>query len=206
MLFQVTLITFYPKESSNRTINSPLNSDRHQCPSGEVYKTCERRCTESCDDNLCSIDTEPCEEGCFCPGPWMVRVDGECVLRLKCELDKLCGPNESLNFGSRNDERCKNVTSSESWALDSNEEYDIDFGCFCNEGFRRVDGKCVPLSECPCREDMYYETCALLCDYTCHKPDLFCPDVCIESCVCPPQTRDNQERCVPLNCDYPDSN
>uniref|UniRef100_A0A1B0D7N3 TIL domain-containing protein n=1 Tax=Phlebotomus papatasi TaxID=29031 RepID=A0A1B0D7N3_PHLPP len=114
-----------------------------KCPSNEEYKY-GSKCSDVCgkSDSSCSNDKHYFD--CFCKDNFK-RVRGFCVSDTNCP----CPKNEEYVYGSHCEEEC---SSGPSDCKDSECYKD----CFCQDGYRRVNGLCVPDSECSCGENEEY--------------------------------------------------
>ncbi|GAB0086436.1 hypothetical protein DMENIID0001_004980 [Sergentomyia squamirostris] len=171
-----------------------------QCSANEEYKDCGYRCKESCDWTSKTCRGEKCSSGCFCSEGY-VRINGKCILQDNCE--QKCPANEEhLLCGKRCNEDCSPSNKQ------CKKEPCVE-GCFCINGYKRVDGVCVPIKNCPPPEcsqpNEVYKTCGKSCDEDCTKSSDDCRyEVCQEGCYCDKGFKRVQGRCVPEeNCVCP---
>uniref|UniRef100_A0A1B0GMC4 Uncharacterized protein n=1 Tax=Phlebotomus papatasi TaxID=29031 RepID=A0A1B0GMC4_PHLPP len=131
----------------------------------------------SCEEE-CNATPDSCKEvssykRCSCRSGFK-RIDGLCTEQFRCP----CGKNEIYKFGNPCSEDC----SKTAYYCDKEESYQ---GCFCKEGYKRINGKCVEYSACKCGSNEVYtygNYCDESCDYT-----LTCDSSSTElRCVCLP--------------------
>ncbi|XP_055677618.1 zonadhesin-like [Lutzomyia longipalpis] len=170
------------------------------CGANEEYAACGYRCKETCLANSKSCLFEKCEAGCFCSKGY-VRINGKCVPADNCV--KKCPPNEEYNScGKRCDESCDKPEGSCKYEI-------CEKGCFCINGYKRVGGVCVPLSNCPppkCADpNEVYTTCGKSCNEDCKKSSDDCKyDACQKGCFCANGYKRVRGRCVPEeDCECP---
>ncbi|XP_055677620.1 zonadhesin-like isoform X2 [Lutzomyia longipalpis] len=166
------------------------NPVSEKCPWNEVFQQCEFRCTESCDTTLCSRVRQICEKGCFCKQGY-ARINGKCVPQASCSAPA-CPDNERfLECGNACTESCyKDVARCK--PCDKS-------GCFCIEGYARIDGFCRPESQCPnkkCAANEVYSDCGTSCQDSC-DPNVVCAQVCLKGCYCQPGYARVNGVCVP---------
>ncbi|GAB0100410.1 hypothetical protein DMENIID0001_164500 [Sergentomyia squamirostris] len=141
------------------------------CPENSIYSN-GNDCYETCgtDPAVCAkIDTE---RKCFCSEGY-VRIDGNCVAESECP----CGSNEEYTYGNENIEDCNNPD------LDCRNEYSYK-RCTCVENFKRIDGVCVPDTDCPCPENSSYRI-SNDCYETCGTDPAVCATIDTErKCFC----------------------
>ncbi|XP_059622094.1 zonadhesin-like [Phlebotomus argentipes] len=158
------------------------------CGKNEQFKPCGYRCTENCDADYCLYDKSPCAKGCFCK-PGYARVDNKCVPRDTCPVT--CPKNERyLDCGNTCMESCyKN--SAKCQACERS-------GCFCVEGYSRINGVCVPDSKCPliCPLGEVYLECGSACQDDCDQSQ-GCTEQCVTGCFCKPGYARVKGTCVP---------
>ncbi|GAB0100411.1 cysteine-rich venom protein 6-like [Sergentomyia squamirostris] len=145
-----------------------------QCSSYEEFQTCGFRCSEDCDDNKCLVEKRPCEKGCFCKSGY-ARIDGVCKPKNKCPTT--CPTHEVfIDCGSVCQDNCEqNQACTEQCVR----------GCFCEPGYARIDGVCVPRDKCPnnCPNNEEFLDCGSACQDNCNQNQP-CTDQCIRGCFC----------------------
>uniref|UniRef100_A0A1B0CYU8 TIL domain-containing protein n=1 Tax=Phlebotomus papatasi TaxID=29031 RepID=A0A1B0CYU8_PHLPP len=141
----------------------------------EEYTDCGNPCTEGCPypTRVCPA---VCYTGCYCKAGYS-RIKGKCVSSSNCP--NLCtNPNEVFSeCGSHCAEECNSEACPEI----------CETGCFCQPGYSRKDGVCVPTEECPPKCEGFnevYTDCGSSCREQCGQK--FCPDICEEGCFCAP--------------------
>uniref|UniRef100_A0A1B0D7N2 TIL domain-containing protein n=2 Tax=Phlebotomus papatasi TaxID=29031 RepID=A0A1B0D7N2_PHLPP len=123
--------------------------DRY-CPKNEVWLVCGQApaCQETCDgvDYECEArkDSRVCPSGCYCRRGYVRHpTTGLCIRKRDCPSKQpQCGYNEQYQeCGYRCVEQCK---------ADSKQcKYEkCESGCFCKEGYARINGQCVPFENC----------------------------------------------------------
>uniref|UniRef100_A0A1B0D8S4 TIL domain-containing protein n=1 Tax=Phlebotomus papatasi TaxID=29031 RepID=A0A1B0D8S4_PHLPP len=112
-----------------------------KCPGKyEEYTTCGNTCNEDCTKSYKECLYKGCDSGCFCKANYK-RVDGECVPEEYCpppdcpihEVYTTCG-NSCYDECGTTKEDCRDEK--------------CYAGCYCQKGFKRIDGVCLPESKC----------------------------------------------------------
>lgn len=99
----------------------------------EVFTACGRPCQDECTvTNQCRQDVS-CTTNCICAHGFK-RINGQCVASSQCNIQ--CGANASFRNASPCDENCPRAGVVCSLGTEN--------GCYCNVGFKRRAGKCVP--------------------------------------------------------------
>uniref|UniRef100_A0A336LYE3 CSON007976 protein n=1 Tax=Culicoides sonorensis TaxID=179676 RepID=A0A336LYE3_CULSO len=150
-------------------------SNCQTCGANEVFTHCRRVCSESCNSNSCS-QHEPCLSGCTCV-QGCVRINGQCVPRSQCP--QTCGANEHY---AQCRSRCSEKCSQENCV----ETLDCTPGCNCNEGFVRINGVCVPKTQClqTCGVNEHYSQCRSSCRESCNQGTCADTFACTPGCNC----------------------
>lgn len=158
-----------------------------KCPEDKEWRDCGNPCDDVC-PNTKVFCPDKCYPGCYCKNGY-VEINGKCVdPREYCPEDPCCGPDQVYRWGNN----CSFVCGMENQYCDTG----LRLGCFCKEGFRWLDGKCIPVEECPqecvevctpaCPEGMYYTECGSKCKNSC-TPDKECErsiQECTKGCFC----------------------
>nr|ADV40381.1 putative scavenger receptor cysteine-rich protein [Latrodectus hesperus] len=113
------------------------------CPPFEMYKICLSNCS-NCEQRGNCIPSNCDQSGCDCL-PHFVRLTpgGPCEPIHKCPISK-CGENEVFRECGPICERCDSLDC---------RVINCEHKCYCKEGFKRdVNGKCIPMDECPQKE------------------------------------------------------
>uniref|UniRef100_A0A1B0CYU9 TIL domain-containing protein n=1 Tax=Phlebotomus papatasi TaxID=29031 RepID=A0A1B0CYU9_PHLPP len=165
-----------------------------QCPAFEVYLECGSSCQDNCDKSQVCADV--CVPGCYC-APGYARVDGKCVPRKKCPAQ--CPENEHyLSCGNNCIDHCDRDR------LDC--PPDCIPGCYCNNDYARINGKCVPRKQCTqCKFNEEYLTCGNACQDLCDTSAVRCTDECIQGCFCKTGYSRINGVCVPRKPYCPDN-
>ncbi|XP_059621108.1 zonadhesin-like [Phlebotomus argentipes] len=122
-----------------------------ECPDTEEY-VYGNDCIENCFLSLSDCRQFESHKRCTCLDGFK-RISGVCVPDTECE----CGTNEVFRYGSACADICGNT-------IDSCLGSECYKGCFCAEGFKRIDGACMPADECACG-DNEEEKCDWDCRY-----------------------------------------
>ncbi|XP_055698631.1 zonadhesin-like [Phlebotomus papatasi] len=166
---------------------SQCPAPKPECSRNEEYRSCDYRCKENCNSDYCKYEKRPCEEGCFCKSGY-ARVNDKCIPRSFC---KSCPTHERyLECGNSCQESCKKDVSRCRTCERS--------GCFCEEGYSRIDGVCRPDSECPERQCPSHEVfleCGSACQDNCDQNQP-CTDQCVQGCFCEPGYARINGKCV----------
>ncbi|GAB0100412.1 hypothetical protein DMENIID0001_164520 [Sergentomyia squamirostris] len=165
----------------------PKEPKEPKCSTNEEFQSCDFRCTEDCDENRCLVEKRPCEKGCFCKAGY-ARIDGVCKPRDKCPVT--CPAHEIyLECGSSCRDDCKKDKYCNSKCIK---------GCFCENGYARVDGVCIPRSKCPssCPAHEVFLECGTACQDDCLQNKL-CINKCIKGCFCEPGYARIDGVCIP---------
>lgn len=164
-----------------------------ECRRPFEWRECGNQCENLCPDEAVFCGRE-CVPGCYCPLD-TVYFDGKCVPKSEyCPITPqcACGANETWTYGNECTEMCGQGSVYCEGKLRQ--------GCFCKDGFVRIDGKCVPERECyNCKEYGYYDECGDPCQNLCSRDSYECSliDRCVPGCYCPrDQVLVNRE-CVP---------
>ena len=107
-----------------------------ECPAHEVYKKCNTRCGEGCEDLRqpvkCPRPEKECENGCYCDKDYYRDDEGVCGTRVDCNLPEpvtempACEPNEYYKeCGNRCEESCEDSIKCKKTC---------ENGCFCIDG------------------------------------------------------------------------
>ncbi|GAB0086440.1 hypothetical protein DMENIID0001_005020 [Sergentomyia squamirostris] len=154
------------------------------CPTNEEYK-CGTDCNEDCNTQLKDCWNKKCTTKCHCVGNYK-RIDGVCQPPSKCS----CPANEVYSYGNKCSEQCGKT-------LDDCSSQKLYFSCFCQSGFKRVGGVCVPDTNCQCplnEEYTYNSKCAEKCE---SGPDDCKNEKCYKGCFCKDGFRRINNQCVP---------
>ncbi|XP_055715950.1 fibrillin-2-like [Phlebotomus papatasi] len=116
----------------------PQDKCAKKCPPNEEYTHCGKRCNEDCNASEGSCNNSACEQGCFCINGYK-RVAGVCVPDTNCP----CPRNEEYVYGNKCEEDC-NSSSEEC------RDTACYKGCFCEEGYKRINGFCQKMTNCAC--------------------------------------------------------
>ncbi|XP_059621107.1 zonadhesin-like [Phlebotomus argentipes] len=110
----------------------------------EAYLKCGNHCEEECKTikGFCKLET--CSPGCYCK-PGYKRVNGICVLESLCN----CPPNEIFELSSECSEKCFHTDHK---CLGAQKYH----RCTCKDGFRRINGVCLPDDKCQCPTNEEY--------------------------------------------------
>lgn len=140
----------YPDGECVRVGNCPQNNDdrddhRQRCRGyNEEYTTCGNRCWENCELNL-PLCPASCKTGCFCK-PGFKRIGGICQDQGLCperplNNNTLCtGLNEVFTTNHACNELCVKPLDCSSSQRETR--------CFCQIGFKRINGVCVDERQC----------------------------------------------------------
>lgn len=165
---------------------SESSEEEEECDSNEVYKKCGWRSDEKCDSRSKSGN---CKSGCFCKKGYARKDNGRCVDIRECrgsQPDRTCHkPNEVYkSSGLRCEEECKKQSCGRR-----------ESGCFCQEGYSRINGVCKLTSECKKRECGAHQSyrCFSHCQERCNSDSLICGG-CSDGCYC----KDSYTRESPL--------
>uniref|UniRef100_A0A1B0D8S3 EGF-like domain-containing protein n=1 Tax=Phlebotomus papatasi TaxID=29031 RepID=A0A1B0D8S3_PHLPP len=166
-----------------------------ECPVHEVYSSCGNACYDECGKTKSDCEGGKCYAGCYCEKGFK-RIDGVCVPDYKCESSICPGQNEIYTTCGRYCDEICGITK-EKCMKDT-----CYGGCFCIDGYKRVDGACLPESECPppsCGLYEIYSKCGRRCDEECKgiKSSPCRTDVCEEGCFCKPGYKRINDSCVP---------
>uniref|UniRef100_A0A1B0CYV0 TIL domain-containing protein n=1 Tax=Phlebotomus papatasi TaxID=29031 RepID=A0A1B0CYV0_PHLPP len=166
---------------------SQCPAPKPECSRNEEYRSCDYRCKENCNSDYCKYEKRPCEEGCFCKSGY-ARVNDKCIPKSFC---KSCPTHERyLECGNSCQESCKKDISRCRTCERS--------GCFCEEGYSRINGVCRPDSECPERQCPSHEVfleCGSACQDNCDQNQP-CTDQCVQGCFCEPGYARINGKCV----------
>uniref|UniRef100_A0A1B0GMI5 EGF-like domain-containing protein n=1 Tax=Phlebotomus papatasi TaxID=29031 RepID=A0A1B0GMI5_PHLPP len=163
-----------------------------KCGDNEQYRDCGYRCKESCNSDDKSCYYEKCESGCFCADGY-ARINGQCVPNERCIPQ--CGENEQYrDCGYRCKETCNYDGKSCFYEK-------CEPGCFCADGYARINGQCVPtdrcIPQCPTNEE--FSSCGKRCSEDCSASDKYCrKEPCVEGCFCISGYKRVGGVCVPL--------
>ncbi|XP_059611414.1 zonadhesin-like, partial [Phlebotomus argentipes] len=155
-----------------------------KCPKNEEYKYANK-CNEECGKSQSDCSNQKQYFDCFCKESFK-RIGGVCVPDTKCE----CPENEEYVYGNKCDEDC----SAKPGDCKDAECYK---GCFCKDGFRRINGLCIPDTNCHCGKNEEYSN-GNPCFEDCTKTLLECvaEDV-YKRCNCLLGFKRVNGRCVP---------
>ncbi|XP_059620556.1 zonadhesin-like, partial [Phlebotomus argentipes] len=171
------------------------------CPENEVFSH-STECDETCGTTPDECGLITIINKCFCK-PGYKRISGVCVEDSLCP----CADNEEYTFGDRCQESCREN-------YDDCPQGETYRGCFCKEGFVRVNGICQTFDKCPCQGNeifRYSSKCNEVCNDGTHDCTLetctkgcFCEDahvrimefVCHSNCPCP----ENEEYIYSTDC------
>ena len=181
----------FVRESPNGPCIPISKCPPNKCKINEVFE-CRN---PTCDDEGCCIEKGrsckdvPCEIKCYCADGF-VRIDGACVSRDNCFKDQ-CPANEVFEC---RDEKCGEQRCFES-CIATEKNLCIN-KCFCADGFKRMNGICIPENKCPkeiftCNPDEVFECRELNCD------DCPFPPPCEFKCYCAPGLVQIDGKCIP---------
>uniref|UniRef100_A0A1B0D4C2 EGF-like domain-containing protein n=1 Tax=Phlebotomus papatasi TaxID=29031 RepID=A0A1B0D4C2_PHLPP len=165
-----------------------------ECPVYEVYSTCGNSCYDECGKTKSDCQSDKCFAGCYCQRGFK-RIDGVCVPEYKCGPPKCLLPNEVYKkCGRICDDQCDSVHYK---CLREN----CFSGCFCAEGYKRIEGACLPESTCPpapCGPNEIYSKCGRKCDEECNIFNGPCKtELCYPGCFCQEGFTRINGSCVP---------
>lgn len=166
----------------------PENCHTNECSDDREWLECGSPCQDLCDDGTIYCKPGRCIPGCYCKEGF-VEVDGKCVRKEEYCQEECCGANEEWQWGSACSEKCEKDVK-DCFQL-------ITKDCYCKKGYVRIDGKCVPVEECPnCGEDRAYDKCRSPCDWICPSDGISCSNCdCVEGCFCPDGQIEVKGRC-----------
>lgn len=181
----------------------PKDKCSQSCDRNQVYNSCGLRCKENCDDTLCLRVREICQPGCFCKDGYK-DVNGKCLPPGQCSTDIVteeCAENEIFKrCGNNCDEKCDHSLSDCTKSCRR--------GCFCLNGYVRIDRKCVKRRECKkqCKANEIFTDCGNTCEESCPFTGRICPEACEEGCFCDKDHARFGDMCIPKwHCDTPGS-
>uniref|UniRef100_A0A1B0GHG8 EGF-like domain-containing protein n=2 Tax=Lutzomyia longipalpis TaxID=7200 RepID=A0A1B0GHG8_LUTLO len=128
------------------------------CPEKEEYK-CGNDCDEDCNSSSTECWEQKCSNKCHCIGNYK-RINGVCQPPANCQ----CPSNEEYTYSSKCSEECGKLRNDCTNAKKF-------FGCFCKANFKRINGICLPDTDCQCRQNEHYA-------YDCKDVDFY------RSCFC----------------------
>lgn len=118
------------------------------------YTKCDQECFDTCKGPGADVSppcSSHCKPGCACKSGY-VKHNGVCILESECpKKQPKCDRPYEQYYECLNS--CKESTCN--WEQDKDRfcpEY-CDPGCYCIPGFARHNGKCVPLHNCPSKEN-----------------------------------------------------
>ncbi|CAO1396965.1 unnamed protein product [Diamesa tonsa] len=180
-----------------------------ECPENESFSCGSAACEKDCSNinETCDIVNIKCDDKCFC-NKGFVRAyrNGPCIPIDQCNGQ--CPANEIMD--------CRNPTClNEGCFLSKRACLDVpcEKRCYCQEGFARIDGVCVPREKCfndqpmDCKDpNASYNTCGSACEPICGKKNpLFCTANCVVGCFCNKgYIKDSKGVCIPIEkCNQP---
>ena len=172
---------------------SVLTRAGKECCTGknEVFNRCGTHCETDCANPGPLRCIKSCNAGCFCKeGYTRQKKYGVCIKKEKCP-NKCDKKTEEFTLGIK---PCQNVCGTGVDPSCAYTTYMPMTGCFCKEGYIResIDGKCIPVEECPitCDEETeQLRSGVKSCENVC-KPtgvDSVCPNAHLEPtdvCLC----------------------
>ncbi|XP_018579390.1 SCO-spondin-like [Anoplophora glabripennis] len=149
------------------------------CGKNEVYYECQPCAAINCFESPPFFCPKICQNpGCYC-APGYLRQNGICIPEEQCSSG-FCGPHASysecqpcaaINCGDRDPEVCLD------WCINP--------GCYCDPGYLRYNGVCIPEKFCPtatCGKNEVYRECQPCAAINCGDRD---PEVCLAWCINP---------------------
>ena len=136
-----------------------------------TFKSCGTVCEPTCDIPNPLSCTKNCKSGCFCNAGYIKDSTGICIPIDKCPKLNECPANEVFD--------CRNPTCGEQgcfWLCMPAPDTPCVNKCFCADGYRRINGICIPEKKCPkkmitCNEYEVFEcreTDNVPCEYKCY--------------------------------------
>lgn len=165
----------------------------YKCREHERFHHCQHVCWDSCDPD-CFSNTG-CSPGCFCKEGFK-RTNGTCVLKAECPITVCPKENEVYKCG----DACVEICNSKSCPPTR-----CTPGCFCAHGHRRLNGKCIPESQCPwlyrgvavgCGQNARFNPCGNVCSESC-DPGCSSNSGCSSGCFCQEGFKRINGTCVP---------
>ncbi|KFB51456.1 hypothetical protein ZHAS_00019507 [Anopheles sinensis] len=185
MIFVLLLVVLLPSSFASH-FNDDLASYGYElvCPENELLQDtmpcCEPTCDNDCSNVRCA-EVYVRQPTCVCK-PGYVRHQGKCIPKCNCPLrpssPPTCGENEEL---LPSPPCCEPTCTDDCSDCDCRTRYVDQPTCVCKKGFRRHNGKCIRVDQCPsCGPYATLAPCAPCCEPTCEND---CSNVlCIAAC------------------------